>query len=93
MDIDRPEAALVLRDPDGLTVATDGLAELQLTVAPGITLPRASLTTALAPNLTVMIIGWSFLEGVGAALILLLWAALAAVLIAVSAAGVIAGRR
>jgi MFS family permease len=29
-----------------------------------------SLTTALAPNLTVLIIGWSFLEGVGAALIL-----------------------
>ena len=29
-----------------------------------------SLTTALAPNLTVLIIGWSFLEGVGAALIM-----------------------
>ena len=29
-----------------------------------------SLTTALAPNLTVLIIGWSFLEGIGAALIL-----------------------
>jgi MFS family permease len=29
-----------------------------------------SLTTALAPNLTVLIIGWSVLEGVGAALIL-----------------------
>src|SRR3954465_2608089 len=29
-----------------------------------------SLTTALAPNLTVLLIGWSFLEGVGAALIL-----------------------
>jgi predicted MFS family arabinose efflux permease len=29
-----------------------------------------SLTTALAPSLTVLIIGWSFLEGVGAALIL-----------------------
>jgi MFS family permease len=29
-----------------------------------------SLTTALAPNLTVMIIGWSFLEGIGAALIM-----------------------
>jgi MFS family permease len=29
-----------------------------------------SLTTAVAPNLTVLLIGWSFLEGVGAALIL-----------------------
>ncbi|SEB97074.1 drug resistance transporter, EmrB/QacA subfamily [Streptomyces sp. 2231.1] len=29
-----------------------------------------SLTTALAPNLTVLLVGWSFLEGVGAALIL-----------------------
>ncbi|NXY96522.1 MFS transporter [Streptomyces sp. BR123] len=29
-----------------------------------------SLTTALAPDLTVLLIGWSFLEGVGAALIL-----------------------
>jgi MFS family permease len=29
-----------------------------------------SLTTALAPNLTVLIIGWSILEGIGAALIL-----------------------
>ena len=29
-----------------------------------------SLTTALAPSLTVLIIGWSFLEGVGAALIM-----------------------
>jgi MFS family permease len=29
-----------------------------------------SLTTALAPNLPVLLIGWSFLEGVGAALIL-----------------------
>jgi MFS family permease len=29
-----------------------------------------SLTTALAPNLTVLIIGWSVLEGIGAALIL-----------------------
>jgi MFS family permease len=29
-----------------------------------------SLTTALAPNLVVLIIGWSFLEGIGAALIL-----------------------
>ncbi len=29
-----------------------------------------SLTTALAPNLTVLIIGWSFLEGTGAALIM-----------------------
>ncbi len=29
-----------------------------------------SLTTALAPNLGVLIFGWSFLEGVGAALIL-----------------------
>src|SRR5215468_5807329 len=29
-----------------------------------------SLTTSLAPNLAVLLIGWSFLEGVGAALIL-----------------------
>jgi EmrB/QacA subfamily drug resistance transporter len=29
-----------------------------------------SLTTAIAPNLTVLILGWSVLEGVGAALIL-----------------------
>ncbi|OIJ63542.1 MFS transporter [Streptomyces mangrovisoli] len=29
-----------------------------------------SLTTALAPNLTVLLIGWSVLEGIGAALIL-----------------------
>jgi MFS family permease len=29
-----------------------------------------SLTTALAPNLTVLIIGWSILEGLGAALIM-----------------------
>jgi EmrB/QacA subfamily drug resistance transporter len=29
-----------------------------------------SLTTALAPNLTVLLIGWSFLEGVGAVLIM-----------------------
>ncbi|MET9600575.1 MFS transporter [Streptomyces sp. NPDC006459] len=29
-----------------------------------------SLTTALAPNLTVLLLGWSFLEGVGASLIL-----------------------
>jgi MFS family permease len=29
-----------------------------------------SLTTALAPDLTVLIIGWSFLEGLGAALIM-----------------------
>src|SRR5260370_5297916 len=29
-----------------------------------------SLTTALAPNLPVLMTGWSFLEGVGAALIL-----------------------
>ncbi|MFE7276144.1 MFS transporter [Streptomyces sp. NPDC057623] len=29
-----------------------------------------SLTTALAPNLAVLLVGWSFLEGVGAALIL-----------------------
>jgi MFS family permease len=29
-----------------------------------------SLTTSLAPTLTVLIIGWSFLEGVGAALIM-----------------------
>ncbi len=29
-----------------------------------------SLTTAIAPNLTVLMIGWSFLEGIGAALIL-----------------------
>ncbi|MCX4695700.1 MFS transporter [Streptomyces sp. NBC_01408] len=29
-----------------------------------------SLITALAPNLTVLLLGWSFLEGIGAALIL-----------------------
>src|SRR5213076_364338 len=29
-----------------------------------------SLTTSLAPNLPVLLLGWSFLEGVGAALIL-----------------------
>src|SRR5436189_3531396 len=29
-----------------------------------------SLTTALSPNLTVLLFGWSFLEGVGAVLIL-----------------------
>ncbi|RVW02484.1 MFS transporter [Rhodococcus spongiicola] len=29
-----------------------------------------SLTTALAPNLTVLLVGWSLLEGVGAALIM-----------------------
>lgn len=29
-----------------------------------------SLTTALAPNLTVLLLGWSLLEGIGAALIL-----------------------
>ncbi|MQS16685.1 MFS transporter [Streptomyces kaniharaensis] len=29
-----------------------------------------SLTTAIAPNLSVLLLGWSFLEGVGAALIL-----------------------
>ncbi|MGH3667828.1 MAG: MFS transporter, partial [Acidimicrobiia bacterium] len=29
-----------------------------------------SLTTSLAPTLTVLIIGWSFLEGIGAALIM-----------------------
>ncbi len=29
-----------------------------------------SLTTAVAPNLAVLIVGWSFLEGVGAALIM-----------------------
>src|SRR3974377_1637983 len=29
-----------------------------------------SLTTALSPSLPVLLIGWSFLEGVGAALIL-----------------------
>ena len=29
-----------------------------------------SATTAIAPNLTVLLIGWSFLEGVGAALIM-----------------------
>jgi MFS family permease len=29
-----------------------------------------SLTTALAPNLAILILGWSFLEGVGAALIM-----------------------
>jgi MFS family permease len=29
-----------------------------------------SLTTALAPNLPILVLGWSFLEGVGAAMIL-----------------------
>ena len=29
-----------------------------------------SFTTALSPNLTVLLIGWSFLEGIGAALIM-----------------------
>jgi EmrB/QacA subfamily drug resistance transporter len=29
-----------------------------------------SMTTALAPNLTILIIGWSFLEGIGAILIM-----------------------
>jgi MFS family permease len=29
-----------------------------------------SLTTALAPNLAILVLGWSFLEGVGAALIM-----------------------
>ncbi len=29
-----------------------------------------SFTTSIAPNLTILIIGWSFLEGLGAALIL-----------------------
>jgi EmrB/QacA subfamily drug resistance transporter len=29
-----------------------------------------SLTTALSPNLTVLIVGWSFLEGIGAVLIM-----------------------
>src|SRR5262247_1347312 len=29
-----------------------------------------SLTTALAPNLAILVFGWSFLEGIGAALIL-----------------------
>src|SRR4051794_32746098 len=29
-----------------------------------------SLTTSLAPNLTILMIGWSFLEGVGAVLIM-----------------------
>ena len=29
-----------------------------------------SFTTALAPNLAVLIVGWSFLEGIGAALIM-----------------------
>ena len=33
-------------------------------------LRTGSLTTALAPNLTVLVIGWSVLEGIGAALIL-----------------------
>ena len=28
------------------------------------------MTTALAPNLTVLLFGWSLLEGIGAALIL-----------------------
>src|SRR3954454_11550112 len=38
-----------------------------------------SFTTAIAPSLTVLIIGWSFLEGIGAALILPAIVALVAV--------------
>jgi MFS family permease len=38
-----------------------------------------SLTTALAPNLGVLILGWSFLEGIGAALIIPAVVALVAV--------------
>ncbi len=38
-----------------------------------------SLTTALSPNLTVLIIGWSFLEGLGAVLIMPAIVALVAV--------------
>ena len=38
-----------------------------------------SLTTALAPNLGVLILGWSFLEGIGAALIMPAVVALVAV--------------
>jgi MFS family permease len=36
----------------------------------GIIYACGSLTTAVAPNLAVLIIGWSFLEGIGAALIM-----------------------
>jgi predicted MFS family arabinose efflux permease len=36
----------------------------------GVIYACGSLTTALAPNLPVLIIGWSFLEGIGAALIM-----------------------
>ncbi|MFO7591280.1 MAG: MFS transporter, partial [Acidimicrobiia bacterium] len=36
----------------------------------GVIYACGSLTTALAPNLTVLIIGWSFLEGFGAVLIM-----------------------
>src|SRR5436189_1743882 len=36
----------------------------------GVSYGAGSLTTAVAPNLTILIIGWSVLEGIGAALIL-----------------------
>ncbi|KJY28188.1 MFS transporter [Streptomyces katrae] len=36
----------------------------------GVVYGCGSFTTAIAPNLTVLLLGWSFLEGVGAALIL-----------------------
>lgn len=36
----------------------------------GVIYACGSLTTAVAPNLPVLIIGWSFLEGIGAALIM-----------------------
>ncbi|MFJ8212516.1 MFS transporter [Streptomyces sp. NPDC096033] len=36
----------------------------------GVVYGCGSFTTAIAPNLTVLLLGWSFLEGIGAALIL-----------------------
>lgn len=57
-----------------------------------------SLTTALAPNLTVLLLGWSLVEGLGAILVIPAIAALAAVnytgrdrVIAFSALGAITG--
>ena len=54
-----------------------------------------SLTTAIAPNLPVLLFGWSFLEGVGAALILPAIVALVAVELRgrAAAGGVRDGRR
>jgi MFS family permease len=45
-----------------------------------------SLTTALSPNLPILIFGWSFLEGIGAAMILPAVVALVAANVPVQAA-------